>query len=114
MRKTCIACPRGCTLDITTTGEEITVTGHKCPRGKEYGEQEAVRPMRTLTTTVRTTVASRPRLPVRTSEDVPLRTFASILERIESMTVSPGVCCGDVIVSDVIGLGTDIVATDDL
>mgnify|MGYP006934210431 CR=1 FL=1 len=33
---TCIGCPRGCTLKIERDGDDWSVTGNTCPRGKEF------------------------------------------------------------------------------
>lgn len=114
IKKTCIACPRGCELEITVADGEVTVTGHKCDRGRVYGQQEAIEPMRILTTTVRTTSEARPRLPVRTAGEVPLRRIPELLAAIDSVTVSPGIKCGDPVVRNLVGSGTDLIATDDL
>ena len=50
---TCIVCPRGCQMTVEM-GDEITVSGNRCPRGKVYAQNECVNPQRTVTSTVRT------------------------------------------------------------
>ena len=114
MRKTCIACPKGCELHIERRGAGVVVSGNRCEKGREYGEQEAIRPMRILTTTVKTTVNTRPRLPVRTSAEVPLSEISALLKTISAITVRPGVRCGTVIAHDFSEHGADLIATDDL
>ena len=47
---TCVSCPVGCDLVVTMQGDEvIEVTDHTCPRGVEYGTNEATNPKRVLT-----------------------------------------------------------------
>ena len=48
----CINCPMGCPLVVEEIDGEIKVTGYTCLRGKKYGEQEYINPMRVVTTLV--------------------------------------------------------------
>ena len=32
----CIVCPRGCTMEVTESGGEYTVTGNFCKRGRDF------------------------------------------------------------------------------
>lgn len=103
---TCIACPRGCRLLARVNypegkesggGELLSLEGNRCLRGKEWLHQEVRRPMRTLTTTVRTGFSSFPRLPVRTARDIPLGAFFEVMERIDHIRVEQPLNCGDVV-----------------
>ena len=52
---TCIVCPIGCQLSVTLENGVVTeVTGNTCPRGKQYAIDECTHPVRTITTTART------------------------------------------------------------
>lgn len=111
---TCTACPRGCslTVQIENQGENlITVGGNKCPKGETYGKQEAVCPMRMLTTTVASSVAGTRRIPVKTSDVVPLKFFAQYMKRVRSIIVSEKCKPGDIIVKNFCESGTDLIAT---
>jgi CxxC motif-containing protein len=82
-RIVCVLCPKGCVLEVREAepggaDNRPEVTGNGCKKGIEYGIQELVEPLRTLTTTVRTVVPGFPRLPVRTTADVPLRRMRNI------------------------------------
>lgn len=58
----CIICPRSCKLTVTTdtaytqdtadSTPSVQIRGNRCKRGADYGKQEALCPMRILTTTV--------------------------------------------------------------
>lgn len=134
LHRTCIICPRGCPLTITVrsapggrsaagesdgtgsgeAGIVIDVAGNACPKGEDYGMEEATNPRRILTTTVRTTVAARPRLPVRGSHPVPLGDIMQLMRAIDGVVVRGPVRCGDAVALDVAGLGVDLIATDNL
>ena len=48
----CIVCPNSCHLTVSNDSGFVIVTGNSCKRGREHGENEFVRPMRMLTSTV--------------------------------------------------------------
>jgi len=111
---TCIECPRGCRLSVEVDGWRAAVSGNACPKGAVWGAQEAVAPMRTLTTTVAVEGSARKRLPVRTDGTLPLGRLLDAMEAIDPVVVRPPVRRGDVLARDLLGLGVDLVATDDL
>lgn len=111
---TCIACPRGCRLVVTVDDGVASVSGNACPKGATYGAQEAVQPMRTLTTTVTVEGSSRRRLPVRSSADLPLSRILDAMAALDPIVVRLPMRRGDIVVPDLLGLGVDIIATDNL
>ena len=117
---TCIVCPRGCALVAVPDGGSYTITGHACARGEEWGVQEAVEPLRSLTTTVRVVMPDgddsklRPRLPVRSRSDIPLARVLEAMEAIDAVKVRAPVKAGDVVLADLLGLGVDMLAADSL
>ncbi|MCP5454484.1 MAG: DUF1667 domain-containing protein [Spirochaetaceae bacterium] len=111
---TCIECPRGCRLSVEVDGGRAAVSGNACPKGAVWGAQEAVAPMRTLTTTVAVEGSTRKRLPVRTDGTLPLGRLLDAMAAIDPVVVRPPVRRGDVLARDLLGLGVDLVATDDL
>jgi CxxC motif-containing protein len=121
-RFVCIVCPRGCGLEVevlTGAGQGegpsvAAVRGNSCKRGEEYARGEVVDPRRTLTSTVRTSGSARRRLSVKTSGAIPLGELRGAARALDGVVVSPSVACGDVVLGDLLGLGVDIVATDDL
>ena len=108
----CIVCPRGCRLTLDLTGPEPQVSGNSCPRGRDYALQEHLRPMRTVTTTVR--VGNRPgvMLSVKTAFPVEKSRIFDITNMIHRTTVFAPVSMGQVILADV--FGTDVVATAEI
>ena len=111
MQLICINCPKGCELNVTRGADgSVTVTGHTCPRGKEYGIAEMTNPTRMVTGLVRVAGMRRP-LPVKTKTAVPMGKINDVLSALSQTTMQLPVRIGDVIIPDVAGTGVDVVAT---
>ncbi len=109
---TCIACPRGCSLQVSGfPQEELTVVGNRCPKGHEYAVQEVFTPLRVLTTTVATTGKRQPRLPVKTSGEIPRKLFFAAMAEVQNLVVEEPKVPGGILVSDFLGQGVDLVST---
>ena len=104
----CIVCPKGCHLQVDDDGN---VTGNSCIRGEKYGKQEATDPKRTLTSTVKIKSKIIRRLPVITSGDIPKDKVKEVVRYLDNVEVSAPIKVKDVIVSNVMDLGVDIVST---
>lgn len=104
----CIMCPKGCHLQVD---DELNVTGNTCPRGVTYGKQEVTDPRRYLTSTVKLNSKNYRRLPVISSGDLPKDKVSEVVKFLDTVTVTPPVKVKDVIVTNVLGLGVDILAT---
>ncbi len=104
----CIVCPRGCHLQVD---DDLNVTGNFCPRGATYGHNEATNPLRNLTSTVQLISDNLTRLPVKTSNDIPKAKMFEVMKEINKVVVKAPIKSGEVIIKNVLGLGSDIVAT---
>ena len=112
MRLICINCPKGCEVDVETSGGEVVVKGHFCPRGEAYGRSEAVNPVRMVTGLVKVAGSRRP-LTVKTRTAIPKGKIAEVTNLLANTTVVAPKCTGDVIIPNVCGTGIDVVATAD-
>ena len=111
----CIDCPTDCVLTVEAEGSEVkNVTGHKCKRGINYAQQELVAPVRTISSTVKTAFLHAPRLPVRVSVAFDKSRVMDVMAEINKITVKKPVKRGDILIKNVLGLGTDIIVTSDL
>jgi len=106
---TCIVCPNGCRLTVTGTGENIQVEGALCKKGVDFAVNELTRPMRSLTSTVKTVFPDMPRLPVKTMGEIPKGKMLEAMKIIRRALVTERLKTGDTVIKDV--FGTDIVAT---
>lgn len=107
---TCIVCPKGCPLRVELENGEIReITGYTCPRGRQYAHDECTHPMRTVTSTVRTTDGRV--VPVKTNRTIPKERMFDLMKEINAATVALPAHIGDVVIADVLGLGADVVVT---
>lgn len=104
----CIVCPRGCHLKVD---DEMNVTGNTCPRGKVYALNEITNPTRMITSTVAIESSELKRLPVMTSNPIPKGKIFDVMEEINKVRIKAPVKIGDVIIKNVLGLESDIIAT---
>jgi len=109
----CIRCPKGCRLKLKI-GEKVTVEGHECKLGEEYGKQEAEDPRRVVPTTVKIEKARWPRLPVRTEESVPLDMIDEVIEQVKGIVLEAPVKKNEVIIEDVAGTSVSIISERDM
>lgn len=108
----CIICPRGCEIKVySIDGEIIRVEGYSCPRGKEYAEKEVKMPMRTLMTVVKCRGGDLPVVSVKTSKPIPRDKLVEVSKYLANIVADVPVSIGDIIVKNVLGLDSDIVAT---
>lgn len=106
----CIVCPRGCRL---TVDEEngYAVTGNSCPRGAEYGKNEILNPVRTLTTTVRIESETMKLCPVRTEKPIPKGKMFEAVKVLSGIQLKAPVKTGDVALKDILNTGADVIVT---
>ena len=106
----CIVCPRGCHLSVDEE-HDFAVTGNSCPRGAQYGRTEISNPVRVLTSTVRISGAAYRRCPVRTSTAIPKGKLFELMQLLNTVDVASPIKRGDVIISNVLETGADLIAT---
>lgn len=110
-RIVCIGCPKGCELEVTGSGDDITVKGNSCPKGEAFAVQETLRPMRVLCTSVRTVFPDQPVIAVRTSTEIPKAQLFEAMEIINSFTLDHRAEVGKVIIKNILGSGADVIVT---
>lgn len=107
---TCIVCPMGCSVDVEMENDKvISVKGNTCKRGEDYVKAEITNPVRTVTSTVKT-VDGRV-LSVKTDRPIPKKLIFRCMEEINSVKIGLQIKPGDVIIENVAGSGSNIVAT---
>ena len=106
---TCIICPRGCSLTVELENGSATVTGNACPKGEEYGKNECLCPVRTVTSILRISNRTDTMVSVKTANPVKKEDIFRVMEVLKSASVEAPVAAGDVLLKDV--FGADIIAT---
>ncbi|WP_288863651.1 DUF1667 domain-containing protein [uncultured Megasphaera sp.] len=111
----CIMCPMGCLLTVTLTDGAVTdVKGNTCPRGEIYAHQELTNPQRMLTSTVSVQGGVLALLPVVSKTTLPKGKILECANELRNISVKAPIKTGDVIVSNILGLGVDIIASRDM
>jgi len=111
---TCIVCPNGCQLSIEKDKEEWIVTGHLCPRGKDFAINEMINPKRSICSTVQTTYKDVPRLPVRTDGEIPIEDIFPLMKLLSTVVIDHPVHNGEVIIENPFNTGVNVIATSDM
>ena len=113
----CTTCPSECALTIETRIDEngvehvLSVQGNRCARGRKFAEQEIIRPMRILATTIMVRGGDEKLLPVRTAHPIPRDLHLRAMQDIRHASVTAPVRMGDVVMRDLLGTGVDLVAS---
>jgi len=112
----CIVCPNGCRLSAEKgkEGSGYAISGNKCKRGIDFAIAEITNPMRTLTTTVRTSFPGIPVLPVRTAGEIPKGKIREAMNCLNAITVNRPLGIGETVLENLLGLGVDIIVTSDI
>lgn len=109
---TCIGCPLGCNLLVEIhDNKEIIVTGNSCNIGKEYGVKECTNPTRIITTTVIVHDGEEATLSVKTERDIPKDKVFDCIDALKDVVVKAPINIGDIIVSNILNTGVNIIAT---
>jgi len=112
---TCITCPIGCRITVeyqfNINQKDLHITGNKCLKGIDFARAEIISPVRSLTTTVRTTFPEVPVLSVKTKGEVPKEKINVIIRELSDIMISEKIGIGETVVSNIAGTGCDIIAT---
>lgn len=111
---TCIVCPNGCSLQVEKTDSGWKVSGNQCKRGEAFAIAEMTHPVRTICSTAATVFPETPVIPVRVSGEIPKERIFDVMKEINKILVTERVNRGTVLISNVLGLGVDIIATSSI
>ncbi len=110
----CINCPMGCRLVVKIeNGRAVNVEGQGCRRGAEYARQEAVAPLRVLTGNMKAQGCTQP-FSVRTDKPVPKELLLPCARELKRHHPVPPVAMGDIVITNLLGTGCNVIATQDL
>lgn len=112
---TCIVCPNSCSLTVQMLNNAIlSINGHKCPRGVEYGRQETLDPRRYLTAVVAADRLKLSMVPVKSAGPLPKEKLLPAMEQVRKFRLSKAVKIGTVLISDLAGTGIALIAARDV
>lgn len=107
----CICCPLGCRMTVEKTSQGYVVQGNTCRRGHDYAIDEMTAPKRTVTTSARVAGGELAVVSVKTSRPVPKEKMFEVIAEVKRLRVQAPVATGDVLIKNVCGCDSDIVAT---
>lgn len=111
----CILCPNSCEISAEVRdGQLLGCTGNQCPKGEDYVRQELLAPMRNIATSVEVRGGDLPLCSVRLTAPIPKARIFDAVEAIHRCRLTAPVAAGQVVLSDLLGLGVDVIATRDI
>ena len=110
----CVACPMGCgmTVEISESGEIVSVAGNTCKRGDAYARTECTNPVRSLATTVKVDGGIYNVVPCKSAGALPKDKIMECMNVINNAQAKAPVALGDVLIENILGTGINIVATN--
>ena len=110
----CVACPKGCRLEVQREGSELLVSNAGCKRGKEYAFGEITDPRRMVSSTVHVDNGFHPLVPVYTDAPFPKGQIMELLDALRAAKLEAPVKSGQVVIENALGTGVNIIASRDL
>ena len=108
----CLACERNCMIRVERDVVAYQLTGHQCKWGRDFAMNELAHPMRMLTATVKTGGVPFA-LPVKSSGPLPRERLKEAMRALSLCTVTRPVRAGERVVTNLLGLSVDMIATAD-
>lgn len=108
---TCITCPQGCSIKVETddNGNVKNVEGNTCKRGYEYAVNEVTNPVRTITTTVKSSNGKM--LSVKTDKSIPKKLIFDCMKEINKIEVIGKITIGQIVLENILNTGANVIAT---
>ncbi|MCX8065822.1 MAG: DUF1667 domain-containing protein [Candidatus Hydrogenedentes bacterium] len=107
----CLSCPNGCRISVKQDRNGFIFEGAKCERGESYAYQEVTDPKRVVTAVIRTNSEILPYIPVKTDKPISKKYVRAILKEIYKHEIKLPVRCGDVVISNFMDTGVNVVVT---
>jgi len=110
----CVACPKGCRLDVRREEGELLVSNAGCTRGKDYAIGEITDPRRMVASTVQVNNGLHPLVPVYMESPFPKGMIMQLLDEIRGTKLVAPVKTGQVVIENALGTGINVIASRDL
>ena len=109
---TCILCPNGCEVEANIEGKMVlSIEGAGCPKGTGYVEQELLDPQRNIATSVFVEKGKSALVSVRLTHTIPKHRIFDVMNEIKKLKVTAPVVMHQVVIKNVLGLNSDVIAT---
>lgn len=114
MEMVCVVCPNGCRLKVDNSAEGVKVAGAKCKRGEAFAQTELANPMRSVTSSVKTTVKNYPVVSVRTDGEIPKSKIFDLIKELSEFTLDKKVPIGTILIKNVLNTGINVITTTEM
>ena len=114
MELVCIVCPNSCRLTVENHDGQVSVSGNKCKRGEVFANSELTNPMRSATTSVKTTVLGYPVVSVKTDGEIPKSKLFELMQLCDEIVIDKPLPIGTVLVDNLFGTNAKLVTTTDM
>ncbi len=102
----CIVCPNGCELQA---GDDLSVSGNLCERGRQFALQEIRDPRRTVTTVCKTVFPDHPFVPVKSAGGIPRDLVKQAVREAGRKIIDRPLGIGETVIENILGTGVDII-----
>jgi len=108
----CVVCPTSCVVSAEWSETELlSAAGGQCKLAWDYVRSETFDPRRTVTTTVLVEEGDLPLVSVKTDKPVPKGLVMEVMAYLAQVVTRAPIDVGDTIVANILGTGSNIVAT---
>ncbi|AEB07440.1 protein of unknown function DUF1667 [Coriobacterium glomerans PW2] len=108
----CIMCPTGCDMRVKVRlNRVVSVSGNSCKRGEQYASSEVSAPVRNIATSVSVEGGELPVVSVRLDKPIPKNKISDVMARIAKLKCTAPVEIGEVLLADVCGTASNVIAT---
>lgn len=114
MELVCIVCPNGCRLSVKQENGEAQVVGARCKRGEAFAKAELTCPMRTVTSSVKTSVEGFPVVSVKTDGEIPKEKVFDLIRQLAAITLDKCVPIGTAVLRNVLGTSVNVITTTEM
>ncbi len=108
---TCISCPLGCEVEAEIDGDDIKVSGNRCPRGRDYVISEIRDPRRVVTSNVKVVGGEYPLASIKTTGAIPKGKIFDLIKKLREVELEAPVEIGRKVFQNIFDTGFDVVVT---
>jgi len=108
----CAECANRCKLLVEQQGEDIIITGNRCPRGLKSGREEFLGERVTVHGVVRCSAAETGKVAVHTSKPVQKGMVYKVTLAMKRVKLDKEVIAGDVVVKNISNTDADLIVSE--
>lgn len=109
---TCIECANRCKLSVEQIGDEIVVSGNRCPRGLNFGREEFLGERKIVKGFVKSSADEKGKIAVETSKAVPKGMVYKVTLALKRISVEKEVSAGEIIAENIANSGANLIVSE--